>query len=247
MTPTREHRIREVIRHSQPDLTVILENIFDPLNISAVLRSCDAVGVREIFVVYTSDYLKKRGLKLGKKTSGGAFKWIDFYVFHDLEECFKRVRERYQRVLVTRLGEESASLFDLDLTLPTALLFGNEDEGVTAEALALADGNFLIPQVGFTESLNISVACAVSLYEARRQRAAKGYYDEHPRLSADQQEQLYRRWEKMLVGQSWPRRFAIPVSKESAPLLPVFVEREEHVPGQKKKRIRPNPRTKFDI
>ncbi len=247
MTPAREHRVREVIRRSQPDLTVVLENIFDPLNISAVLRSCDAVGVREIFVVYTSDYLKKRGLKLGKKTSGGAFKWIDFYVFNDLEECFKRVRERYHRILVTRLGEESTSLYDLDLTVPTALLFGNEDEGVTAEALAMADGNFLIPQVGFTESLNISVACAVSLYEARRQRAAKGYYDEHPRLSPDQQAQLYNRWENMLAGKSWPRRFAIPVSKDSEPLLPVFVEREEHVPGRKKKRIRPNPQTKFDL
>lgn len=246
MRKKREQRIREVIRQSQPDLTVVLENIFDPLNISAVLRSCDAVGVREIFVIYTPEYLKKRNLKVGKKTSGGAFKWMDIYVFHDLEECFKRVRERYERVLVTRLGEESKSLYELDLAKPTALLFGNEDEGVSDEALAMADGNFLIPQVGFTESLNISVACAVSLYEARRQRAAKGFYDENPRFSPDQQEQLFQRWEKMLMGKSWPRRFAIPVSKDSAPLLPVFVERDEHVPGRKKK-IRPNPQTKFEL
>ncbi len=247
MSPDREHKIRRVIRQSQPDLTIILENVFDPLNISAVLRSCDAVGIREIFIVYTVDYLTKRGLKIGKKTSGGAFKWIDFYVFTDLEECFRRVRERYSRILATRLGEDSKSLYDLDLSQPTALLFGNEDEGVTAEALALADGNFLIPQVGFTDSLNISVACAVSLFEAQRQRKAKGYYDAHPRFSAGQQEQLFQRWEKMLIGKPWPRRFAIPVNKESAPLLPVFVEREaEYVPGEKKK-IRPNPNTKFDL
>lgn len=246
MNKVREQRIREVIQRSQPDLTVILENIFDPLNISAVIRSCDAVGVREIFVVYTKTYLDRRGLKVGKKTSGGAFKWIDVYVFENLEECFARVRERYGRILATRLGEQSASLYDLDLTQPTALLFGNEDEGVTAEALAMADGNFLIPQVGFTESLNISVACAVSLFEARRQREQAGYYTDKPRFSAEQQEQLYQRWENMLIGKGWPRRHAIPVNKDSAPLLPVFVERDEHVPGGKPK-IRPNPLTKFDL
>lgn len=245
MNPQREHKIREVIRQSQPDLTVILENIFDPLNISAVLRSCDAVGVREIFVLYTREYLSKRGLKVGKKTSAGAFKWIDVYVFEDLEECFKRVRERYGRILATRLGEESSSLYELDLTQPTALLFGNEDEGVSAEALALADGNFLIPQVGFTESLNISVACAVSLFEARRQRAAKGYYDREPRFSPEQQEQLFHRWAGMLKEKAWFRRYAVPVGKDSAPLLPVFVERDESAPP--KKQVRPNPLTKFEL
>lgn len=131
MNPSRERRIREVIRRSQPDLTVVLENVHDPLNISAVMRSCDAVGVRELFVVYTEDFLKQRRLRLGKKTSGGAFKWIDVYVFEDLAECFRRVRERYGRVLATHLGVESTSLYDLDLTQPTALLFGNEDEGIS--------------------------------------------------------------------------------------------------------------------
>ncbi|TNE52530.1 MAG: RNA methyltransferase [Bacteroidetes bacterium] len=247
MNPERAKKIREVIRRSQPDLTVVLENIYDPLNISAVIRSCDAVGVREIFMVYTQDYLTKRRLKVGKKTSGGAFKWIDFYLFEDLEECFSRVRERYGRILATHLGEASSSLYELDLTESTALLFGNEDEGISAEALALADGNYIIPQVGFTESLNISVACAVSLYEARRQRAAKGYYDEHPRFTPEQQEQLFDRWENMQMGKAWPQRYAIPVSKDSAPLLPIHVERNEFAPKRKKNKIRPNPNTKFDL
>lgn len=245
MQPEREKKIRDVIRQSQPDLTVVLENLFDPLNISAVLRSCDAVGIREVFVVYTKQYLDKRGLILGKRTSAGTFKWIDVYVFDDLEECFRRVRERYGRILATRLGEDSQSLYSLDLTQPTALLFGNEDEGISSEALALADGNFLIPQAGFAESLNISVACAVSLFEARRQRAEKGFYDKNPKLDATQQEQLFQRWGAMLKEKSWHRQFAIPVGKDSAPLLPVFVERDEHAPP--KKQIRPNPLTKFDL
>src|SRR5690349_11349138 len=178
MNQQRVEKIRTVIRQSQPDLTVVLENIFDPLNISAVLRSCDAVGIREVFVVYTKKYLDKRGLVLGKRTSGGTFKWIDVYHFDDLGECIKRVRERYGRVMAATLLEGGSSLYAVDLASPAALMFGNEDEGLSDEAIALADSTFTIPQVGFAESLNISVACAVSLFEARRQRALAGFYDE---------------------------------------------------------------------
>lgn len=246
MNENREQRIRQVIQYTQPDLTVVLENIFDPLNISAVMRTCDAVGIREIFVVYTKEYLDKRGLKLGKKSSGGVFKWIDVYVFEDLEECFRRVRERYGSILATHLreGGETLSHYDLDLTQSTALLFGNEDEGVTPEALAMADGNFVIPMSGFVESLNISVACAVTLFEARRQRAQLGFYDKNPRLSPEQQDQLYNRWEKMLRGAGWKRRFAVPINKSSAPLLPVFVERDAELAPKKRRAL---PLSKFDL
>lgn len=245
MNTTRERKIRRVIHQSQPDLTVVLENIFDPLNISAVLRSCDAVGIREIFVVYTKDYLDKRGLVLGKRTSGGTFKWIDVYVFEELEECMQRVRERYGRILATHLGETSQSVYELDFTQPTALLFGNEDDGVSTEALALCDGNFTIPQAGFAESLNISVACAVTLYEARRQRAAQGFYAEKSKMSAEEQEQLFARWASMLKEKNWLQQQAIPVGKDSAPLLPVFVERESPSVPKSGKNI--TGLTKFDL
>lgn len=246
MNPSRERRIREVIRCSQPDLTVVLENVHDPLNISAVMRSCDAVGVREIFVVYTQHFLKEHNLKVGKKTSGGAFKWIDVYLFEDLEECYRRVRERYGRILATGLGQKSTSLYELDLTLPTALVFGNERTGLTPQAVALADGNFVIPQMGFTQSLNISVACAVSLFEAQRQRALAGYYDEKPRLTAEQQEQLFARWQKELSEESWVHRYAIPVSKKSPPLLPIYLEREQPTRGRLSIEGS-SPLTKFDL
>jgi tRNA (guanosine-2'-O-)-methyltransferase len=245
VNPSREQKIRSAIRQSQPDLTVVLENIFDPLNISAVLRSCDAVGVREVFVVYTKKYLDKRGLVLGKRTSGGTFKWMDVYVFEDLAECFRRVRERYGRILATSLGERSQSLYDIDLVQPTALLFGNEDEGVSAEALALCDGNFTIPQVGFAESLNISVACAVTLFEARRQRAAQGFYDEKSKFTEAEQQQLFDRWQAMLKEKSWQRQQAVSVDKDSEALLPVYVQRDPAVPDQA--RMRPSPVTKFEL
>lgn len=244
MNPSREQKLRSVIRQSQPDLTVILENIFDPLNISAVLRSCDAVGVREVFVVYTRQYLDKRGLVLGKRTSGGTFKWIDVYFFEDLSECFRRVKERYGRVLATLPpGEGVDSLYDCRLSEPTALLFGNEDEGVSTEALALADGAFTIPQSGFAESLNISVACAVTLFEAKRQRMACGYYDQNPRLSPEQQDMLFERWQSMLKSDKNHQKPLI-IDKDSEPLLPVYIRRKDEIP---RSAIKVMPLTKFDL
>lgn len=242
MTPQREAKIRNAIRQTQTDLTVVLENIFDPLNISAVLRSCDAVGVREVFAVYTEEYLDKRGLVLGKRTSGGAFKWTDVYLFKDREECFSRVRERYGRVLATLPGEGSHSLYEIDLAAPTALLFGNEDEGISPESLAFCDGFFTIPQAGFAESLNISVACAVTLYEAYRQRMTKGFYHDHPQLEPEQQEQLFERW-KNILHHEIPRNRGQLVEKDSAPLPPIFVERAwESAPPSKT-----IPVTRFDL
>jgi len=247
MNSTREEKIRKVIQQSQPDLAVVLENIFDPLNISAVLRSCDAVGVREVFVVYTKKYLDKRGLVLGKRTSGGAFKWIDVYVFEDLQTCFRRVKERYGRILATHLSAESPSLslYETDFSEPTALLFGNEDEGVSAEAIALSDGNFVIPMAGFAESLNISVACAVTLFEAKRQRMVKGYYSDNLRLNATQQEQLFERWSAMLKEKSWMQQYAEPVENDAPPLLPVYAHRDPKIPP--KKQVKPEPLTKFEL
>ena len=245
LTPTREQKIRLAARNTQPDLTVVLENIFDSLNISAVMRSCDAVGIREIFVVYTQDYLTRRGLILGKKTSAGTFKWIDVYVFDNLADCFARVRERYGRILATHLGEQSQSLFALDLAQPTALLFGNEDEGVSPEALAMSDGNFTIPQMGFAESLNISVACAVTLYEAYRQRAQQGAYDDRPKLNNTQQEQLFERWVAMLREKNANHQLAIPIDSDSPPIPPVFVTRDPDAP--EKAPGRPLPLTRFEL
>ncbi|MCB0575997.1 MAG: RNA methyltransferase [Saprospiraceae bacterium] len=244
MNPKREKKIRSVIRQSQPDLTVVLENIYDPLNISAVLRSCDAVGIRELFVVYSQDYLEKRRLVVGKRTSGGTFKWIDVYLFEDLEECMRRVKQRYGRVLAALPpADDTAELYTHDLAQSTALMFGNEDEGLSAEAQAFADGRFTIPQSGFAESLNISAACAVTLFEAKRQRAEKGFYDEHPKMSPEQQEQLFDRWSAMLKSRKNLQK-AIPVSKDSGPLLPFYTRRKDEVPASK---LRVSPLSKFDI
>lgn len=179
MTPERQAKFERTVRRRQLDLTVILENVHDPHNIGAVLRSCDSVGIQEVFVLYTEPHLGEGHLELGKRTSAGTRKWVDVRLYTDAASCFAAVARRYDRVLATHLTTSATDLYALDLTGSVALLFGNERDGVSAEALQYADGNFHIPQMGMSESLNISVACAVTLYEAYRQRATLGHYDQH--------------------------------------------------------------------
>lgn len=191
MTPEREEKFRRVVARRQPDLTVVLENVHDPHNIGAVMRSCDAVGVQQLFVLYTEPQLIQKEIVIGKRSSSGARHWVDLHYYTDPEACFRHVRRLCGQVLATRLGVASQSLYTLDLTRSTALIFGNERDGVSEQVLAFADGNFNIPQMGMVDSLNISVACAVSLYEAFRQRQVAGFYEENPRLSTAGQELLY--------------------------------------------------------
>ena len=104
------------------------------------------------------------------------------------------IRKRYDKVYATHLGVQSHSLYELDLTQKVALVFGNEHAGVSDEIRAMADGNFIIPQVGMIRSLNISVACAVSLYEAFRQKQHAGHYEKQ-KLEAENYSTLYTQWE----------------------------------------------------
>ncbi len=174
ITDKRLAKIERVLAHKQPDLVVVLENINDPHNLSAVLRSCDGVGVVEVILLYHGGQTMP---EIKKSSSASAMKWLNLRNFAGVDDCFRYLRSREMRVFTTQLTSAAVSLYDIDLTQPTALVFGNEHEGVSAEAVAAADGNFLIPQVGMIESLNISVACAVSLYEAYRQRRVAGMYE----------------------------------------------------------------------
>ena len=190
MTPERTERLSTVLEKRQPDLTVVLENVFDPHNISAVMRTCDAVGVQEIFVLTNK---VPRHKKWGRRSSSSAEKWLTVHQFEDPVACFQEVRRRYKKIYTTHLAEDSAELYELDLTEPIALAFGNEHSGVSEDILAMADGNFIIPQVGIIRSLNISVACAVTLYEAYRQKERAGHYQRNDAQHPLKQE-LARKW-----------------------------------------------------
>ncbi len=179
----------EVLERRQPDLTVVLENVHDPHNVSAVLRSCDAVGIAAVHLVYT---IEERP-ELSRGVSGSALRWLDILDHESIASCYQTLRDQGFTILATHLDENRVELFDLDLTAPTALVFGNEQRGVSEEAVAGADGTVIIPMMGMVQSLNISVACAVTLYEALRQRRVANLY-ERPRLSSSEIGRRLDRW-----------------------------------------------------
>ena len=190
MTPQRREKLQAVLSKRQNDITIVLENVFDPHNISAVMRTCDAVGVQELYVLNTKI---PRHKKWGAKSSSSAAKWLTVYQFENTEECFSALRKKYSKILTTHLSSDALNLYEIDLTQPVALIFGNEHSGVSEEIRSQADGNFIIPQSGIIRSLNISVACAVTLYEAYRQKALAGHYDK-AKLNGDVLKELMHKW-----------------------------------------------------
>ena len=191
MTPERREKLLNVLSKRQPDLTVVLENVFDPHNISAVMRTCDAVGIQEVFILNTKI---PRHKKWGAKSSSSAAKWLTVHQYENAGECFSSLRKRYSKILTTHLSSDAIGLHEIDMTEPIALVFGNEHSGVSDEIRALADGNFIIPQVGIIRALNISVACAVTLYEAFRQKNIAGHYN-RDNMDHVMKQELLKEWE----------------------------------------------------
>jgi tRNA (guanosine-2'-O-)-methyltransferase len=190
MTPERHERLTSVLNKRQNDITVVLENVFDPHNISAVMRTCDAVGVQDIYILNTKI---PRHKKWGARSSSSAAKWLTIHQFENAEECFLSLRKRYSTILTTHLSSDAVDLYSVDLTKSIALVFGNEHSGVSEEIRALADGNFIIPQAGIIRSLNISVACAVTMYEAFRQKTNAGHYNQQ-KLDSVSYKSLMEEW-----------------------------------------------------
>lgn len=179
-----------MLNKRQPDITVVLENVTDPHNISAVMRTCDAVGIQDIYILNNKI---PRHKKWGAKSSSSAAKWLSVHQFSDPLACFAELRQHYHKIYTTHLSTDAVGLYELNLAEPVALVFGNEHSGVSEEIIAMADGNFIIPQVGIIKSLNISVACAVTVYEAFRQKQLAGHYN-NPRLEAAHLAALREQW-----------------------------------------------------
>jgi len=193
ITDKRRSKLAAVAALRQ-SMTVILENVHDRHNIGAVMRTCDAVGIQEIFILNTEKHLQEKALEDVKSTSTGVRKWLDVRYFEEVDVCMQEVRKKYDKILGTHLSSDSKDLHQLDLTQKVALLFGNEHDGISQSALKYCDGNFTIPQYGLVGSLNISVACAVSLYEACRQRKEADLYNSDLESQSDAKKKLYERY-----------------------------------------------------
>lgn len=189
ITSERVERIREVLARRQKDLTLILANIHDPHNVSAVLRSCDAFGVPEVQLYYTHSAFPV----LGKKSSASAGKWVVRQRHYNARDMVEGFRGKGYQILATGFSPTARPLTDYDFTRPTAIIFGNEHSGVDEELRALVPDEVYIPMQGMVQSLNVSVAAAVTLYEAWRQRQAAGMYDA-PGFSNEELAELEREW-----------------------------------------------------
>ena len=177
LLPERRARIDEVIAHRTRTLVVVMEAVCDPQNVNAVLRTAEAFGVQEVHVVEGPQKRYDRN----KKISQNADKWLDVVRWKDAGDCLRALKARGFLVYATHLGEGSRDLAELSFAQPVALVFGNEHRGVSEQALAHADARYAIPMRGFSQSLNVSVAAAVSLFRAvERRQAERGRHGDLP-------------------------------------------------------------------
>ena len=188
-TDARIKRVHDVLSSRQPDLRVIFEELTNAHNASAVLRTCDAAGVLHVHFVSAAG----TEFPINKAISTRADKWVELHPHRTISECVEALQKEGFQVAATCLAEDAVAYDSVDYTRPTAVIFGNESEGITPEALTLAEVKIKIPMLGMVQSLNLSVSVGIILYEALRQRRARGFI-EKPRLSEQDLAALARKW-----------------------------------------------------
>jgi len=172
MSPERYQKIRRMLDMRQIDLTVCMEQVHKTHNLSAVLRSCDAVGIHYAHAVWDEKNYLAGGAAAGSQN------WVRVKPQDNIQDAVSEFKQQGMQVLVTNLSDSAVDFREIDYTKPTAILLGQEKYGATDEAIAAADQDIIIPMVGMVQSLNVSVAAALVLYEAQRQRQLAGMYQQ---------------------------------------------------------------------
>ncbi len=205
LLPRRFHRLQAVLDRRMADLTLLLEHVDKPHNLSAILRSCDAVGVLEAHAVS----LKGRTPTFNS-TALGSQKWVPLHRHGSSLEALGALRQRGFRLYGTHLGHDAVDYRSCDFTGPTAFVLGAEKWGLSEDTAAAIDQAVVIPMRGMVQSLNVSVAAATLLAEALRQREAAGLVPEHGEgLGAEQRQRLLFEWAYPQVA-AWCRREGRP-------------------------------------
>lgn len=174
MTPQRKQRIIDTACLRQPDLTVFMERVHKPHNLAAVLRTCDAVGVMHAHAVPG-----EHGLPTLNNTAQGAQRWVGLTRHSDPKAGLAELKRKGFACIAAHFSERAIDFRSVDYTQPTAIVLGTEKFGISDQAADACDEHIVIPMHGMTQSLNVSVACALILYEAQRQRMAAGMYAGH--------------------------------------------------------------------
>lgn len=189
LTTARKERLQSVLDKRQPDLTLVLNNIHDPHNVSAILRSCDAFGVFGVHLYYTTESFPA----LASSSSGSAKKWVERTRHRDAGAMVASLRSQGMQIVGTGFGPSAKPVMEVDFTRPTAVVLGNEHRGMDADVRQHVPDEIYIPMFGMVQSLNVSVAAATILYEAMRQRRAAGMYEQCA-WSDEKREVLYADW-----------------------------------------------------
>ncbi|MCJ7565369.1 MAG: RNA methyltransferase [Candidatus Aminicenantes bacterium] len=189
--PTEERiaKVRRVLSLRQPDLRVVLEEVANPHNANAVLRTCDAAGILNVDIIGSS----QDPLPINKAITTRADKWLNFHFYPTTKDCLIQLKKQGLKIAATHLGEDAVFYTQVDYTQPTAIVFGNESEGISLEARQYADVKIRIPMFGMVQSLNLSVSVGIILYEALSQRLGKGFFESR-RLSPEEFEDYLNKW-----------------------------------------------------
>jgi tRNA (guanosine-2'-O-)-methyltransferase len=189
MTPKREARMRDVAQARQAGLCVVLEDIHDPHNAAAILRTCDAFGIQDVRLVFVEEK-SFNPRQVGKSSSSSANRWLSFTKYASSEDCAAALKAEGYVIAATALAARGTDPYATDLTHEKlALVVGNEHRGVSEAMLSAADRVLTIPMRGFVESLNVSVAAALCIAEIVRQRGSRP-------LAAEVQSALLSDWLK---------------------------------------------------
>ncbi|MFJ7502411.1 tRNA (guanosine(18)-2'-O)-methyltransferase TrmH [Serratia grimesii] len=186
MSPERYARICEMLATRQPDLTVCLEQVHKPHNVSAIIRTADAVGVHQVHAVWPTTRMRTL-----VSSAAGSNSWVNVKTHRTITDAVTHLKSQGMQILATNLSDRAVDFREVDYTRPTCILLGQEKTGITEEALRLADQDIVIPMIGMVQSLNVSVASALILYEAQRQRQNAGLYRrERSMLDEEEQQRL---------------------------------------------------------
>jgi len=186
MSPERFERIKQMLDLRQLDLTVCLEAVHKPHNLSAIVRTCDAIGIHEMHTVWTDN-----NMRLAGGTAMGSQNWVKVHQHKDIDSAIGELKQQNMQILATNLSPTAVDFREIDYTRPTAILMGQEKDGISQHALELSDQDIIVPMVGMVQSLNVSVATALILYEAQRQRQAAGMYDTASELNRQERDRVF--------------------------------------------------------
>lgn len=170
MINPRNEKIIELLDRRQTNITVFMDEVHKPHNLAAIIRTCDAIGIGDVHAVYPKSMVKNCRISMG------SHRWVTTHTHSDLQSGLAQMKKEKMQVLAAHFSDRAVNFRQIDYTKPTVILVGSEKYGVSEAAAEMADEHLLIPMLGMVQSLNVSVATAIILYEAQRQRENAGFY-----------------------------------------------------------------------